>query len=1796
MSIQTDLSSAPYYDDFDAAKNYYKILFRPGVAVQTRELNQLQTLLQNQIERFGDNIFRQGTIIDGCEITFHSNIPYVKIRDLEADGSRASVYNYLNAHVRNSSNLVGQIIEVSSGFEAREDKNTLFVKYLNSGDDLNTYAFSADDILTIYNPDYPVNKINVINGSLGFSNTDTVVVSPAIVIQNTTGGSDFTALPDVGDIITNTLLANAEIVSVDTTASSTAVILRVKPLDTDLASPSSNSQWWTFNVNDTFVANSGAAGVITEIIGGGAEATVLTSGSGAVTSIDMTSQGSGYTVGPTVYIKSTSATSGQIASLDLTPQTFIGRTIVMDATTTPIGMGYGVTVNGGVIYQKGYFIKVEPQLLIVNSYSNQPNNVVVGFRTNEAIINSNIDTSLLDNSLGTPNSTAPGADRLNLESQLVVENKTAVQDDPEFLSIIEFSDGEPFIQRKQTQYNIITNEIAKRTFEESGNYVLDPFYVTTRSEGTFAAEANTFLLTIDPGIAYINGRRVETTRDYYTSVPKGTNTAANDVVVSLSYGNYIRVKEVGGLFKFNTGDTISLHSAARNHVSLHVGEVPDAVSAEIGKARIRSFVFESGVPGTPEAVYRLYLFDIDMVTGKSFSDVRCVHWSSDTTAAVADIVTTADPSTGRALCQLYDSSLNSQVQSAGVNAIKNINNGSYIYRTVDETLTTNTAGYAVFNLSEGSFPYVGQLTTFQEKEVIVIPKEDGYASFNLLGSFTVSSTNTSMSGVATSFLTELQVGDWIMVSNNGGALATTVQIASIANNTSATITANASANVSGSSTGTLVFPRYVPIPFDRSTRSITVSANQTQLTANLGMPLATDMDVSIVYNVKSEPTPVAKTVLRDRFVRIKAANNVATTEGPWSLGVSDVIRLKKVYVANGASNTLSVNAMSSGVDSTNDFIQYNNHRFSNGDAVLYVGGTYTIPGLSNNTTYWIYSANSSGFKLTSSNTSPLAINAIATNDINHTFTGTPLYFGPNSIGVEDITDDFYIDQNQNENYYDTSYLYPTPDPIRGVQVNDVLLVQFDVLSHTSSGGMKHIGSYTVNDGLTLNNSGSTINTVEIPSFYTTTGKYYDLRDSVDFRPTVTTTANTAANTTTTWSVNPAIPTFSQRFGSTELYFPAPESSFTGNVEYYLGRIDRVIITANGSFDVIRGTSSLRPQAPAEPQNTISLNLISIPPYPSYPAFLSPNSLDFADMKIANENYTVKRQIDYSISSLFKNSDIVQEQPRVYTMSDIGNLDRRISDLETYVALTQNERKVRDRTIPSTIDTSLERFKYGFFVDSFQDSTYAELSHPEYNASVINGELVPRYDEFRLDFRFNTSNNAINALSNNGRYLTLPYVEHSLIFQSLATQDPPPPPPPAPPGSPPPPPAPIVKEQKVIIVDLNHRSTEYSANGTAYEDWAFTMSNTAGTCELFMNCRGNDTAVVVYQSPTLPVLKTVSMTGETTGPITTSSQFATPNLAGTPDVLPGGKAYLVGGKSEWENDTGFRTSGPSQAGGKWVDSSYKMKWAHNPSLGRYYIIRVYKGGHLVSPNANEPRGTYVFRLYYPADEEQTTTPVPVTSVVKPPVKLQHIGLMQSTNIGYDTKYYRWYSRYTNEILTKDDIIKLFGSEIPEYQRMYGYTLLYKVPKYASLKAISLKPDTKYKVYIQGRDETARCTAQLSRLEDYSPEVSSTLVNSLTYNGRDMGNLITDMNGVLNFDLDLTGLVKDSLTDQRDINSAWDQGTRLTTGVLAPRYFDAAFTGEIYIVSSDIAPATISAAGMGAIPTLGAAAWASMVLKN
>ncbi len=135
MPVTTDRSVSPYFDDFSENKDFTQVLFKPGPAIQARELNQLQSILQNQVERFGDNIFKRGTIIDGCQFTFYDNYQYVKLRDADSTGEAINVSNFLGLFVTDeATGVTARVTNAVPGFEATApDLNTIYVSYIRAG-------------------------------------------------------------------------------------------------------------------------------------------------------------------------------------------------------------------------------------------------------------------------------------------------------------------------------------------------------------------------------------------------------------------------------------------------------------------------------------------------------------------------------------------------------------------------------------------------------------------------------------------------------------------------------------------------------------------------------------------------------------------------------------------------------------------------------------------------------------------------------------------------------------------------------------------------------------------------------------------------------------------------------------------------------------------------------------------------------------------------------------------------------------------------------------------------------------------------------------------------------------------------------------------------------------------------------------------------------------------------------------------------------------------------------------------------------------------------------------------------------------------------------------------------------------------------------------------------------------------------------------------------------------------------------------------------------------------------------
>jgi len=153
MPEKTDLNISPYYDDYSEDKKFHKVLFRAGRPLQARELTQSQSILQNQIERFGDHFFKEGSIVQGAQSDINMDTYFVKclsanpnsLGDANAETYRSTSHGkFLQGQ---TSGVVAQVI--TSSAETTDDKLTLFVKYLSQGTDTDhSFTFLADEELT----------------------------------------------------------------------------------------------------------------------------------------------------------------------------------------------------------------------------------------------------------------------------------------------------------------------------------------------------------------------------------------------------------------------------------------------------------------------------------------------------------------------------------------------------------------------------------------------------------------------------------------------------------------------------------------------------------------------------------------------------------------------------------------------------------------------------------------------------------------------------------------------------------------------------------------------------------------------------------------------------------------------------------------------------------------------------------------------------------------------------------------------------------------------------------------------------------------------------------------------------------------------------------------------------------------------------------------------------------------------------------------------------------------------------------------------------------------------------------------------------------------------------------------------------------------------------------------------------------------------------------------------------------------------------------------------------------------
>ena len=157
MAQNTNLNVSPYYDDFNRDRDFYRVLFRPGYSVQSRELTTLQSILQEQIERYGNYSFKQGELVIPGEVGFNTKFDYVKLSSVSEVA--VNVDGEIVFQKYDITQLIGStLVGVTSGvqgivkevkLQTTTNSDTIYVSYINSGDSNTEPTFRQGELLEV---------------------------------------------------------------------------------------------------------------------------------------------------------------------------------------------------------------------------------------------------------------------------------------------------------------------------------------------------------------------------------------------------------------------------------------------------------------------------------------------------------------------------------------------------------------------------------------------------------------------------------------------------------------------------------------------------------------------------------------------------------------------------------------------------------------------------------------------------------------------------------------------------------------------------------------------------------------------------------------------------------------------------------------------------------------------------------------------------------------------------------------------------------------------------------------------------------------------------------------------------------------------------------------------------------------------------------------------------------------------------------------------------------------------------------------------------------------------------------------------------------------------------------------------------------------------------------------------------------------------------------------------------------------------------------------------------------------
>lgn len=1082
----------------------------------------------------------------------------------------------------------------------------------------------------------------------------------------------------------------------------------------------------------------------------------------------------------------------------ITAGSIFGTTVNVDATT----IGSAANISDGVYFLRGTFVRVSNSTVILEPYVNTPS-YRVGLQINQSIVTAGQDNSLYDNAKGFNNFSAPGADRLKIEAVLT---KKPLNDfnDTDFIELLRVEEGDVKKLAEDSDYNVIKDYIAKRTYDESGDYVVNGMGVSLDESlndgigngGVYTADQKTSqgsdpsedlaIVKVSSGKAYVRGYDVANpgTQNLDSPKPRTTENVAG-TAIPFEMGSLYLVNNVSGtpLIGLDRNDNIvNLFDGRRDGTS--------TPGLQIGEARVYNFALEDAAYTGNATPWTLYLFDTQL-----FTDITL---NSSGTGKITPAALIRGNSTG----------------STGY--VRSINGTSLQLTQVSgdfargESLTVNGKNVDSFSIADLTIHRPTQVKSVYQDGGLPI---DFAADTRLYTRIQTNFTSQDLYTITTAgnvscpgrVFNEYSIGDVIAYQKEGQFVATLNVVTAIAAD-QLSMTVAAVADVPGLCDGTLpAADLQVPVlttearilnqdkaflyaemderniaKVDLSSSSLTftkqLTGQSTSGTGGLTVDTATlDVDnasfvafdqerYSIHYGdgtiqpLSSNQVTVTGQSVTFRGVRPNQAGDVTVNV----TAVKNVIKSKTKVVVR--SEEFIVDKVASGIGTgDNQLIDNSYYGLRIGDQEI----SLNVPDVKE--VFAVYESTGtgaptldilrfvSGLKLDTTTVKGELIRGQVSNAVAKVVSAPTestvrvIYLSQSrfEIGERLVFQESAIQTNLQQispgNYIDQTRSF-TLDKGQREQFYDYSRL---VRNRDKSAPTRQLLVIFDRFAVPANDSGDfyTANSYDEKSF----GNGMPIlrngairaSDTLDFRPRV---APFTSTTTSPFDYR------SREFGtvgSTIVLTTTPGESMSLGYDYYLGRRDRVVLDKEGNYKVLQGAPNKEPALPSEAEGAMELARITYPPY----------LYDVNDAQI----------------QLIDN--------KRYTMKEIGKLEDRIENLEELTSLTLLERETESLQVLD--GQGNDRFKTGFFADDFSTSDFVDFENQDCQIDVNTdvGALVA-FSEFytmplRLKLQEGTDESAINLsgdlalvdenTTKTGDMVTLDYSEIQWINQPLCSR-------------------------------------------------------------------------------------------------------------------------------------------------------------------------------------------------------------------------------------------------------------------------------------------------------------------------------------------------------------------------------------------------------------------------------------------